>query len=81
MCTDPEFVRLCMLPADQREQSVLNTIKERYDVDKFSMKQVNDTAIRLIPRGSRFAIAQEETGRTECYELDVFFPRDDYMSA
>ena len=81
MCTDPEFVRLCMLPADQREQSVLDTIKERYEIDRFSMKQVNDTLIRPVPRGSCFAIDQAETESTECYELDVFFLRTDYMSA
>ena len=81
MCTDPEYVRLCMLPAEQREQSVLDAIKERHEIDRFSMKQVNDTLIRPVPRGSCFAISQAETESTECYELDVFFLRTDYISA
>ena len=87
MCMDPDFVRLCMLPADEREQSVLDQIKEKYYIDRFSMNNVRDTAIHKIPRGSRFAIedvcvapeAPREAGGGR--ELEIMFQRHDYMSA
>ena len=81
MCTDPDFVRLCMLPADEREQSMLDKIKLKYDIEKFGMKHVNDTAIHEIPRGSRFAVARLQAEGCDANELDLVFPRDDFMSA
>ena len=79
MCVDPDFVRLCMLPAEERDQSVLDQIKEKHYIDRFSMNNVRDTAIHKIPRGSRFAIEDVcvEGGR----ELEIMFQRHDYMSA
>jgi hypothetical protein len=81
MCTDPDFVRLCMLPADEREQSMLDKIKLKYEIEKFGMKHVNDTAIHEIPRGSRFAVANSQAEGCDSQELDLFFPRDDLLSA
>jgi hypothetical protein len=81
MCTDLEYVRLCILPADQQKQSVLDKIKHKYGIETFAMKHVNDTSVDKVSRGSRFVIAHTNSEGSECFELELQFPSDNYLSA